>query len=421
MSRAERKCKNCGAIGTIEEDTSSGYLVCTNCGYVDEDVILTNEAEYTELDNGNSSRNGQFIRSHTFKTGDSISTSSYHEGKTLIQIVCGRLARLENQQDVCTNAERIFRKALHQGFIRGRTIRIVAAACIYVAIRQKKITGYLLVDVAHEIGCGTYELAATALKLTEQLQEVMPVIDPTLYIDRFTDELKFGRLAPEIKDTAIQIIRRFDRDWIRTGRKPSGVCGAAIMLAARIHNVDVSRDTIFHCARVCSATINKRLKEISKTELAKASIHELRENQEIFQNESHELPPSMKIKLELQELADSLVETDKTSQSFKSQKTEENDNFSDDDLKDVDDLLLNETETEKRSALFYTMYKTKLDQMPRFQQTTKKKKKDVETSGASQLHSDVDGGLFSGNEDAFLREGNDEDDELQPDGDFNDF
>ena len=69
----------------------------------------------------------------------------------------------------------------------------------------------------------------------------MPTIDPTLYIDRFTEELKFGRISNEIKETAIKIIRRLDRDWIQTGRKPAGVCGAAIMLSARIHGIELNK------------------------------------------------------------------------------------------------------------------------------------------------------------------------------------
>jgi hypothetical protein len=51
------------------------------------------------------------------------------------------------------------------------------------------------------------------------------------------------------------------------------------------------------------------------------------------------------------------------------------DTFSDEELADVDRLVLDEGEMEKRSALFYTMYKSKLDQPPREPKQKKQTKK----------------------------------------------
>lgn len=385
MSRRS-PCKACGAIGTVVEDASNGYRVCSNCGTIVGEAVLINEVEFTEMQNGNSARNGQFVVAPSQKQNYATSTQSSIEGKMRIQAICDQLSRLDNQPDVCELAERIFKKALHERFIRGRTIEIVAAACVYVAIRQKKSTGYLLCDVADHIDCGIFELAATALRLATCVNEVMPVIDPTLYVDRFTDELKFGRQAPEIKETAIKIIRRMDRDWIQTGRKPAGVCGAAIMLAARIQGVDVTKDMIMKCARVCSSTINKRLREISQTALAEASINELRENEDIISREARELPPAMSIRKRLQEVA-AAVETPVKDE------TPLNDNFSDDELADVDGMILGEEEMEKRSALFYTMYKSKLNEPPKEPKVKKAKKKRSDDDPGNR-GGDEEGGLI---------------------------
>ncbi|KAH0786319.1 transcription factor IIIB 90 kDa subunit-like [Histomonas meleagridis] len=408
MSRRAQKCEACGAIGTIIEDTSRGCMVCTSCGSIIQQSVLINEVDFTELSNGTTSRNGQFVASASQKSNSFISTQSSIEGKARIQSICDQLPRLANQPDVCELAERIFKKALHERFIRGRTIEIVAAACVYVAIRQKRSTGYLLVDVADHVNCGIFELAATALRLSTCVNELMPVIDPTLYIDRFADELKFGRLSSDIKETAIKVIRRLDRDWIQTGRKPAGVCGAAIMIAARIHKVDLTKETILKCARVCNATITKRLNEISRTNLAKSSINELRENQDLLQEETHELPPAMLINKKLNEISEKL----------KAPKKEEllDGNFDDEELDDVDDLILSTEEAEKRSALFYTMYKSKLNQPPKEPKPRRNKKKE-------QL---IDEDKFDQKEKSFeIEEGEEvyhDDDVLQSDpGEIDDF
>lgn len=35
---------------------------------------------------------------------------------------------------------------------------------------------------------------------------------------------------------ALRLVQRMKRDWIDVGRRPTGLCGAALLLAARFHN-----------------------------------------------------------------------------------------------------------------------------------------------------------------------------------------
>lgn len=37
--------------------------------------------------------------------------------------------------------------------------------------------------------------------------------------------------------SALRLIARMKRNWISTGRKPTGLCGAAILLSTRIHGI----------------------------------------------------------------------------------------------------------------------------------------------------------------------------------------
>jgi transcription factor IIIB subunit 2 len=154
MSRKTQTCQACKAVGTITDDPTNGYRVCSNCGTILGDAILVKEVDFTENSNGLSTRNGQFITAPNQKANSSTSTQSSTEGTRRIETICFSLPRLSNQPNVCETAVRIFKKSLHERFIRGRTIGIVAAACVYVAIRQKRSTGYLLVDVADHVDCG---------------------------------------------------------------------------------------------------------------------------------------------------------------------------------------------------------------------------------------------------------------------------
>ena len=50
--------------------------------------------------------------------------------------------------------------------------------------------------------------------------------DPCLYIPRFAHLLEFGDKNHEVSMTALRLLQRMKRDWMHTGRRPSGLCGA---------------------------------------------------------------------------------------------------------------------------------------------------------------------------------------------------
>ncbi|KAK4736512.1 hypothetical protein R3W88_000209 [Solanum pinnatisectum] len=55
-------------------------------------------------------------------------------------------------------------------------------------------------------------------------------------------------------------------DWMQTGRKPSGVCGAALYIAALSHGLNRSKSEIIKVVHICEATLTKRLIEFENTE-----------------------------------------------------------------------------------------------------------------------------------------------------------
>jgi len=64
------------------------------------------------------------------------------------------------------------------------------------------------------------------------------------------------------------------RDWINVGRRPSGLCGAAILISARCHGFKRTTKQIVNVVHVCDETIRRRLDEFSRTDAAKMSKEE---------------------------------------------------------------------------------------------------------------------------------------------------
>lgn len=47
-----------------------------------------------------------------------------------------------------------------------------------------------------------------------------------MYIPRFAHKLEFADKTHEVSMTAMRLVQRMKRDWMHTGRRPSGLCGA---------------------------------------------------------------------------------------------------------------------------------------------------------------------------------------------------
>jgi len=67
-----------------------------------------------------------------------------------------------------------------------------------------------------------------------------------------------------------------DRAWISTGRRPNGLCGAAILIAARVLGFKRSTSPIARIAHICEETLRKRLCEFKGTQIAQLNYDEIK-------------------------------------------------------------------------------------------------------------------------------------------------
>lgn len=84
------------------------------------------------------------------------------------------------------------------------------------------------------------------------------MIDPSIYISRFAAACDFGEYTHRVAQDAVRLVQRMDRDWIRTGRRPSGICGACLLIAARINGFQRTVKEMIYVVKVADQTIQKR-------------------------------------------------------------------------------------------------------------------------------------------------------------------
>ena len=64
------------------------------------------------------------------------------------------------------------------------------------------------------------------------------------------------------------------RDWMEVGRRPAGLCGAGLLVAARMHGFNRTQKEVLAVVRVCDTTLRHRLTEFEDTASSGLTVHE---------------------------------------------------------------------------------------------------------------------------------------------------
>ncbi|XP_013000439.1 transcription factor IIIB 90 kDa subunit isoform X2 [Cavia porcellus] len=276
-----RVCRACGSTD-IELDAARGDAVCTACGSVLEDNIIVSEVQFVENSGGGSSAVGQFVsldgpgKTPTLGGGFHVNLGKESRAQTLQN---GRRhihhlgSQLQLNQHCLDTAFIFFKMAVNKSLTRGRKMTHVIAACLYLVCRTEG-TPHMLLDLSDLLQVNVYVLGKTFLLLARELCINAPAIDPCLYIPRFAHLLEFGEKNHEVSMTALRLLQCMKRDWMHTGRRPSGLCGAALLVAARMHDFRRTVKEVISVVKVCESTLRKRLTEFEDTPTSQLTIDE---------------------------------------------------------------------------------------------------------------------------------------------------
>ena len=146
---------------------------------------------------------------------------------------------------------------------------------VLYALRLLTQLADMLIDFSDILQTNVYVLGHTYLRFCKRLNLQLPIIDPSLYIPRFCGKLEFEEKAQMVANTALRLVQRMRRDWIQTGRRPSGICGAALLISARLHGFKRTQKEIIQVVRICDVTLRKRLQEFAQTPSSNLTVWHL--------------------------------------------------------------------------------------------------------------------------------------------------
>ncbi|BBM98857.1 transcription factor IIIB 90 kDa subunit [Marchantia polymorpha subsp. ruderalis] len=283
-------CSYCVKDQAAELDEINGFTCCTGCGRVLDDNVYGSDPTFTKTSTGQSQVEGNFVRDGGNSMGrlgvsggrilgyqSDSHEKTLNKGKNEILDILERLS-IRPRDDTATQAHRFYTIALERNFTRGRRVNQVAAACIYIVCRQMN-KPYMLIDFSDCLQTNVYVLGAVFLQLCGLLRlEEQPFlqkpVDPSLFIHRFADRLQFGKKMHAVANFALRLVASMKRDWMQTGRRPSGICGAALFIAAHCHGFERSKTDVVSVVHICEATLKKRLVEFESTESGSLTAEE---------------------------------------------------------------------------------------------------------------------------------------------------
>ena len=200
--------------------------------------------------------------------------------------------QLSLRRDRIDMAFHFFKLALNKHLTRGRKSTHVIAACVYITCRTES-TPHMLIDFSDILQIDVYELGRTYLRLSQALCINIPAMDPCLYVMRFAHRLELGDKTHEVSMTALRLVSRMKKDWIHFGRRPSGLCGAALLIAARMHGYNRSVYDVIKVVKVHESTLRKRLNEFGETPTSQLTLEEFN-NIDLDAMTEEQDPPSFK-------------------------------------------------------------------------------------------------------------------------------
>jgi len=165
-------------------------------------------------------------------------------------------------ENVRETASVIYRRALDENLLPGRSIEGVATATLYAAARQAG-TPRSLDEIANVSRVEKDEIARTYRYVVRELNLEIQPADPEQYVPRFVSDLD---LSEEVERRARALLETAKREGVHSGKSPVGLAAAAVYAAALLANEKVTQSEVSEVANISEVTIRNRYHELLEAE-----------------------------------------------------------------------------------------------------------------------------------------------------------
>ncbi|MEM3507165.1 MAG: transcription initiation factor IIB [Candidatus Bathyarchaeia archaeon] len=295
MNRTSQ-CPECGGTKFVE-DYEQGEIICQSCGLVLSEHIINRGPEWRAFTKEEKEERGRVGIPTSFSIHDKglsttinrINRDAYGRKlplstrlemlrlrkwqiRTRVHSSIDRnlaqaMAELDRLTDklhipasVKERAAVIYRKALEEGLVRGRSIAAIVAASLYAACRLSE-TPRTLKDIAGASRIRKKDVSRCYRLLLRELDIKMPIEDPAKLVSKIANRIG---ASMQIEKKALEIVEEAKKKGIVTGKDPTGLAAAALYVACVLENDKRTQKEIAEAANVTEVTVRNRYKGLKE-------------------------------------------------------------------------------------------------------------------------------------------------------------
>jgi len=289
-----RRCPECGS-NRVMRDNESAEIVCMNCGLVMDSKLADQGPEWRAFDQEQRDKRTRVGAPLTYTIHDKgLSTMiDWHDqdvyGRRLPAEQKAQVYRLRKWQrrirvsnaternlafalsevskianalslpkNIAETASVIYRRAVKERLIRGRSIQGVTAAALYMACRQCNLVR-TIDEIAEVSNIDGKEVGRSYRFLVKELNYFVPPLTPSQYITKFSNQLSMQGKVEEIAHKTLTAAKSLK---LTSGRGPTGIAAAASYVASVLTGERKTQREIAEIAQVTEVTIRNRYKEL---------------------------------------------------------------------------------------------------------------------------------------------------------------
>jgi transcription initiation factor TFIIB len=287
-------CPECSSA-RLMRDYETAELVCMDCGFVVAQKIPDRGPEWRAFDDEQRAKRTRVGAPLTYTIHDKgLSTMiDWHDrdiyGKSLspgqkaqvyrlrkwqrrirvsdaternLAFALSEITKIANNlnlpKNILETASVIYRKAVKERLIRGRSIQGVTAAAIYLACRQCGLAR-TLEEIAQSSTVNKKEVGRSYRFLIKELDYSIPPLRPSQYITKFSNQLT---MQGKVEEIAHKVLIAAKELKLTSGRGPTGIAAAASYIASVLTGERKTQREIAEIAQVTEVTIRNRYKEL---------------------------------------------------------------------------------------------------------------------------------------------------------------
>jgi len=163
-------------------------------------------------------------------------------------------------KSVLEKAATTYKVIVEKRCVRGRNIRTLSAATVYMACKKCGFARTLN-EVAIASKISRIKVGKVYRFLVKELRCFIPPVKAAQYLKKFQNQLTISEKTKEITDKILEVANEIK---LTSGRDPMGIVAAATYVASLLTGEKKTQREIAEIARVTEATIRTRCKELEK-------------------------------------------------------------------------------------------------------------------------------------------------------------